>query len=62
LYTCPRPSRRAARLNALSEFLDWCGMRGVTSVTDVQPMHVGAYIEMLTRSLSAPGARIRLDD
>src|SRR5208283_5033171 len=51
---------RRAYGGAISEFLDWCVTRGVTSITDVQPMHVGAYIEMLTRSLSAPTAKQRL--
>lgn len=54
------PNTRRAYSGAISEFLDWCGMRGVASVTDVQPMHVGAYVEMLTCSLSAPTAKQRL--
>ncbi len=54
------PNTRRAYGRAISEFLDWCIGHGVASIVDVQPIHVGAYVEMLTRSLSAPTAKQRL--
>jgi site-specific recombinase XerD len=51
---------RRAYSRAVTEFLSWCEHAGVASITEVQPLHVGAYIEMLTRDLSAPTAKLRL--
>ena len=38
----------------------WCEDTGVGTIAGVQPLHVGAYVEMLTRALSAPTAKQRL--
>ena len=51
---------RRAYAGAVAEFLAWCEGRGVTSIVAVQPLHVAAYIEALTRSRSAPTAKLRL--
>ena len=51
---------RRAYAGAVAEFLSWCEGRGVASITAVQPLHVAAYIEMLTRSRAAPTAKLRL--
>ena len=51
---------RRAYAGAVGEFLAWCEGRGVTSITAVQPLHVAAYIEGLTRSRAAPTAKLRL--
>ena len=54
------PNTRRAYAGAVSEFLTWCEGRGVTSIAAVQPLHVAAYIEALSRARSAPTAKLRL--
>jgi site-specific recombinase XerD len=54
------PNTRRAYGRALADFLAWCGQHGVPSIVDVKPMHVGAYVELLTRERSAPTAKQRL--
>jgi hypothetical protein len=45
---------RAAPMAARSkEFLAWCEHHGLASIFDVEPLHVGLYIEAVTRSHSA---------
>jgi site-specific recombinase XerD len=51
---------RRAYGRAISEFFAWCEARGVSSLADVQPLHVGAYVELLARERSAPTAKQRL--
>jgi site-specific recombinase XerD len=51
---------RRAYAGAVAEFLAWCEGRGVASIAAVQPLHVAAYIEALTRARSAPTAKQRL--
>ena len=48
---------RRAYARAVGAFLNWCASHGVASITDVQPLHVGAYVELLTRERSAPTAK-----
>jgi len=54
------PHTRRAYAGAVSEFLAWCEGRGVRSIVDIQPLHVAAYIEALSRARSAPTAKQRL--
>ena len=54
------PHTRRAYARATSEFLGWCGRRGVASIAAVQPLHVAGYIEELTRERSAPTTKQRL--
>ena len=54
------PNTRRAYARAIGDFLAWCEGHGVTSIADVQPLHVGAYVEILTREKSAPTAKQRL--
>jgi site-specific recombinase XerD len=54
-----RNTRRAYALT-VREFLAWCEVHGVPSLTAVQPVHVSGYIEQLTRERSAPTAKQRL--
>ena len=54
------PHTRRAYAHAVSEFLAWCEGRGVVSLAAIQPLHVAAYVEGLTRTLSAPTAKQRL--
>jgi site-specific recombinase XerD len=56
---CNRNTRRAYA-QAVSEFLAWCEDHRVSSITEVQPVHVAGYIEELTRARSAPTAKQRL--
>ena len=51
---------RRAYAGAVGEFLTWCEGRGVASIAAVQPLHVAAYIEALSRARSAPTAKLRL--
>lgn len=54
------PNTRRAYGRAVAEFLNWCGDAGVPSIVDVEPIHVAAWIEELTREQSAPTAKQRL--
>ena len=54
------PNTRRAYARAIGDFLAWCAAQGATSIADVQPLHVGAYVELLTREKSAPTAKQRL--
>src|ERR1700678_2290319 len=51
---------RRAYAGAVGEFLAWCEGRGVASIAVVQPLHVAAYIEALSKARSAPTAKQRL--
>jgi site-specific recombinase XerD len=54
------PHTRRAYARAANEFLAWCANDGVTSITAVQPLHVAAWIELQTQTLSAPTVKQRL--
>ncbi|MDY8111076.1 site-specific integrase [Fulvimarina sp. 2208YS6-2-32] len=54
------PNTRRAYGRAVGEFLVWCEAHSVASIAVVQPLHVAAYIEELTRERSAPTAKQRL--
>ena len=54
------PNTRRAYGRAIGEFLAWCERQGLTSIVDIEPLHVGTYVELLTRSHSAPTAKQRL--
>ncbi len=54
------PHTRRAYLRAVSDFLDWCEMVGVLSITAVQPLHVASWVELQTRERSAPTVKLRL--
>ena len=45
---------RRAYGRAVVDFLSWCEGRGVPSLVELQPLHVGAYIEALSQARSAP--------
>jgi len=51
---------RRAYAGAVGEFLTWCEGRGVASIAAIQPLHVAAYIEALSKARSAPTAKLRL--
>jgi len=54
------PNTRRAYAHAVGEFMAWCAQRGVTSLTAVQPLHVAAWIELQTLTLSAPPVKRHL--
>jgi site-specific recombinase XerD len=54
------PHTRRAYGRSIAEFLAWCEQHGLASIIDVEPLHVGTYIEAVTRSHSAPTAKQKL--
>jgi site-specific recombinase XerC len=54
------PHTRRAYARAAGDFLTWCAGAGVDSMTAVQPLHVAAWIELQTQTLSAPTVKQRL--
>jgi site-specific recombinase XerD len=54
------PHTRRAYGRAVAEFLAWCDDNGVSSIADVQPLHVAAWIEQQTREHAAPTAKLGL--
>ncbi len=54
------PNTRRAYAQATREFLAWCEMVGIPTISAVQPVHVAAYVEHLTQERSAPTAKQRL--
>jgi site-specific recombinase XerC len=54
------PHTRRAYARAAGDFLVWCAGAGVTSITEVQPLHVAAWIELQTQALSAPSVKQHL--
>lgn len=51
---------RRAYGRAVADFLQWCQEVGVGSITQVQPLHVAAWIELLSQQVSAPTVKQRL--
>ena len=58
--TIRNANTRRAYARAVTNFLAWCEGRGVASIVEVQPLHVGAYIEALSLARSAPTAKQHL--
>ena len=54
------PHTRRAYARAAVEFFDWLAAKGVTQLTEIESLHVAAYIEELQRARSAPTAKLRL--
>ena len=54
------PHTRRAYMRAVVDFLAWCADVGVSSITQVQPLHVAAWIELQTQNHAAPTAKQRL--
>lgn len=51
---------RRAYVRAVVEFLSWSESARITSIVDVQPIHIATWIEALTQTLSVPTAKQRL--
>src|ERR1035441_7232651 len=54
------PHTLRAYARAAAEFLAWCQGAGVSSLPQVQPMHVAAWIELDCKEKSAPTVKQRL--
>ncbi len=54
------PNTRAAYHRAVMDFFGWCACHGVGPLPAIQPVHVAAYVEELTRSYAAPTVKQRL--
>ncbi|MEA3084378.1 MAG: hypothetical protein QOC89_2075 [Paraburkholderia sp.] len=54
------PHTRRAYARAAGDFLAWCAGASVTSITEVQPLHVAAWIERQTQTHAAPTVKQRL--
>ena len=54
------PNTRAAYARAAVDFFGWCERHGVGPLPAIQPVHVAAYVEELTRSYAAPTVKQRL--
>jgi integrase/recombinase XerD len=54
------PNTQTAYGRAAAAFLYWCERQGISSLADVQPMHVAAYIEQLQGQRSAPTVKQHL--
>ena len=54
------PHTRRAYAHAVAGFMTWCAANRVGSITEVQPLHVAAWIEQQTRDHAAPTAKLRL--
>ncbi len=54
------PNTRKAYAWAVGEFATWCEVNGLTELSDIEPVHVAAYIEILWQRLSAPSVKQHL--
>jgi len=54
------PHTRRAYARAVAEFLGWCDGVGITSLLQIQPVHVATWIELQGRTVSAPSVKQRL--
>jgi len=54
------PNTRAAYGHAAGAFLRWCEGRGIAELRLVQPVHVAAYVEQLSRERAAPTVKQHL--
>lgn len=51
---------RAAYLRAAREFLAWCDGQNIGLLTNIQPVHVAAWIKQLKTTHSVPTVKLRL--
>ena len=56
------PNTRRAYIRAVREFLAWCEVNGVASITGVAPLHVATWVEAQTQrdDLAAPSVKQQL--
>jgi integrase/recombinase XerC len=58
--TIRNANTRRAYARGCADFLAWCAAHQVTALSQIQPLHVAAWIEKLGRSLSVPTVKQRL--
>jgi site-specific recombinase XerD len=51
---------RKAYLNAVKHFATWCDLQGLTQLTNVQPIHIAAYIQTIKSHYAAPTVKQHL--
>src|ERR1700730_13631971 len=51
---------RAAYARAAAVFLRWCEGQGINALGRVQPVHVAAYVEHLSKEMSPPSVKQHL--
>ncbi len=54
------PHTRKAYAKDIGNFLAWCAVRGVSELSQIQPLHVAGFVEELTQTKSAPTAKQHL--
>lgn len=58
--TIRNANTRRAYARGCGDFLEWCAARQVTSLSQIQALHVAAWVEALGRSVSVPTVKQRL--
>jgi site-specific recombinase XerD len=56
----PNRNTRAAYARAACRFFAWCERRGIGELTDIEPLHVAAYVEELQASHEKPTVKQHL--
>jgi integrase/recombinase XerD len=51
---------RRAYFNAVRRFAEWCELREISGLQQVQPVHISAYLKALQKKLSAPTVKQHL--
>ena len=54
------PHTRRAYARAVGEFLAWCQGGGITALSQIEPLHVAAWIELELGQKSAPSVKLEL--
>jgi integrase len=54
------PNTRKAYGKAVAQFAAWCEAGGLAHLSDVQPMHVAAYVEEIQERIAPPSANLQL--
>lgn len=54
------PNTRRSYARACVQFAEWCERNGLSELTDIEPVHVAAYVESLQKWLAAPTVKLQL--
>jgi len=58
--TIRNPHTRRAYSSDIDRFLSWCAGHGITALSQIHSLHVSTYIELATRTHSAPSVKRNL--
>lgn len=58
--TIRNPHTRRAYSSDINRFLTWCFDHGITRLSEIHSLHVSTYIELATRTHSAPSVKRKL--